>query len=484
MAGSVLPYVWHGATDGQATFPTRAMGGGPDGGWILVANSEIPAPGGGGVSAVEFAADGAVERAYRILAGTTANCAGGPTPWGTWLSCEEHDEGQVWECDPTGVLPAIPRPALGVFDHEAVCVDPAGRRLYLTEDVGDGCWYRFTPASYPDLSSGTLEVAMVAADGAVTWTAVPNPGGGAANPTRSQVPGAAKFRGGEGTWYDKGTVYFTTKGDDRVWAYDIAASRLDILYDAGAVGPEAPLTGVDNITVSPAGDIYVCEDGRDHDICLITPDFEISRFLKLHPVTHSGPPEGNPFEDNELVGVVFDPSGTRMYFGVQRSFAFGTEHVPPGVVYEVSGPFRQTPSLDRRPPRVRLRVKRRFPISRFLRSGLPIHLELDEPAGVDALLSFTFRRRDGARRTATIGRASPRVALRDEVTVRVGATKRAERVLRGRDSVTAHLKVIATDGAGNRTVLRRKVTLWRRGAGDSSALEATSRPAKPFGASA
>jgi secreted PhoX family phosphatase len=210
-----------------------------------------------------------------------------------------------------------------------------------TEDRGDGCFYRFTPNRYPDLSAGLLEVALLDDAGKVDWAEVPDPRGGAANPTRHQVPGAARFDGGEGLWYDRRVVYFTTKGDDRVWAYHVTDSRLEVLYDAAAVGPDAPLTGVDNITVSPSGDIYVCEDGRDHDICLITPDFEISRFLKLHPEVHSGPPPGSPVAGNELVGVVFDPSGTRMYFGAQRSFAFGVDELPRGVVYEVSGPFRQ-----------------------------------------------------------------------------------------------------------------------------------------------
>lgn len=338
-------YPWHFATDGQATFPTRDRRGKPDGGWILVANSEVPIPGGGGVSGVRFGRDGSIKGAHRVLLGTTSNCAGGPTPWGTWLSCEEHAQGRVWECDPAGGRPlGTARPAMGVFTHEAACVDPRRKRVYMTEDVGDGCLYRFTPDRYPDLSSGRLEVALVDAAGRVSWARVPEPGGGAANPTREQVPGAARFDGGEGLWFDDDVVYFTTKGDNRVWTYRVKQSRLEILYDAAAVGPDAPLSGVDNITVSPAGEVFVCEDGADHDICLITPEFEVSRFLKLDPVMHSGPPPGSPFAGNETVGVVFNPAGDRMYFGAQRSFApAGIGALPLGVVYEVSGPFTRPP---------------------------------------------------------------------------------------------------------------------------------------------
>jgi len=464
--GSSPPYLWHQATDGQATFPTRRAGGGPDGGWILVANSEVPAPGAGGTSAVEFAPGGDVERAYRILTGTTSNCAGGPTPWGTWLSCEEHDQGRVWECDPTGGRVAVARPALGVFKHEAACVDPARRRLYMTEDLPDGCLYRFTPAAYADLSAGLLEVARVDGANQVTWAEVPDPGGGALNPTRKQVPGAAHFDGGEGLWYDDGVVYFTTKGDDRVWAYHVEPSRLEVLYDAAAVGPDAPLSGVDNITVSPSGDIYVCEDGRDHDICLITPGFEVSRFLKLDPNIHGGPPEGSPFADNETVGVVFDPSGGRMYFGAQRSFPLVVDQLPRGVVYEIEGPFRRAAGgsgvRDSTPPRVRLRARKRTRITRFLREGLPIELDLDELAGVDARLRIPIRGRAGERRAATIARASPGVAVNGDVAVRLEPTRRARRLLRGRRAVSARLKVVATDGAGNRSVERRRVQLWRQ----------------------
>ena len=108
---------------------------------MYVSNSEMPriGPVAGGVGALRFAADGTLIQAYPILEGSSLNCAGGPTPWGTWLSCEEQEEGTVWECDPMGARPAEPRPALGLFYHEAVTVDSPAGRLYLTEDRPDVC---------------------------------------------------------------------------------------------------------------------------------------------------------------------------------------------------------------------------------------------------------------------------------------------------------------------------------------------------------
>ena len=306
-------HVWHMAPDGGAVFERGD-------GWIYVSNSEyFP----GGVGALEFDRRGRVVAARPILpALTMANCAGGATPWGTWLSCEEWDFGRVWECDPLGAAAPQLRLAMGVFAHEAVAADPVERCLYLTEDRPDGCLYRFDPTRWGDLSAGRLSVAVVGAGGAVSWAEVPTPAPRVDDaPTRRQVAEAARFRGGEGIVWDRGHVYFTTKGDNRVWDLDTTRRRLSIRYDA-ATAPDAQLTGVDNVTVDSGGAIYVAEDGGDLEIVLVSIDARTLPVLRV---------VGQPA--SELTGPAFDPSGTRLYFSSQR----GTDGR--GITYEVEGPF-------------------------------------------------------------------------------------------------------------------------------------------------
>ena len=313
VAGSVT--VWHEAPDGGACFATDG------GGWVYVSNSEAEHDS-GGASAMRFAADGTPVDVYRILEGTSRNCAGGATVAGTWLSCEERGPtGLVYECDPRQPGQGVARPALGAFNHEAAAEDPVTRAIFLTEDDPFGRLYRFEPDVPGDLRSGRLFVAVVD-EGLVSW--IPTSADG---PDRQ--PAATAFNGGEGLHIDGRGLWFTTKGDRRVWRLGLDDQRLHVVYDAD-VTPGAALGAVDNLTVHvPSGDVFVCEDGGDMEVCLLTTDgadgadVVVSAFLRVSD--HVG---------SEWCGVAFSPDHTRLYVSSQR----GTDGR--GRTYEVTGPFR------------------------------------------------------------------------------------------------------------------------------------------------
>jgi secreted PhoX family phosphatase len=313
-------YRWHIASDGMATFPDER------GGFVLVSNSEDFE---GGASALRFGRDGSIEDAYRILSGTTQNCSGGGTPWGTWLSCEEVEEGRVWECDPSGRRRAVAHPAMGIFKHEAAAVDEEGKRVYMTEDLIDGGLYRYTPVRWPDLSAGLLEIARVR-DGAVEWVEVPDPLARRER-TRRQVEDSAELERGEGIWLDGHTLYIATTADHRVHAYDTRRERIEVVYD-GLASRSAPLLRVDQLTGSRAGEVFVCEDiaTDEIDMGVIDRHRRVARFLSVTGPKH---------ERSELTGVTFDPSGRRMFFASQRAFPQSDSEPGPGAIYEVTGPF-------------------------------------------------------------------------------------------------------------------------------------------------
>jgi secreted PhoX family phosphatase len=309
-------YTWHVAPDGGACFPTAG------GGWTYVSNSET-FPGGAG--SISFDSSGAIVGARRILDNTIGNCAGGATPWGTWLSCEEYDAGQVYECDPAGIAAPVARPAMGRFKHEAAAADPVRGHIYLTEDSPTGALYRFLPTVAGDLSAGTLEVLTENA-GTLGWATVPNPQSWSPTPTRDQVPGTKRFNGGEGICFTDDCVWFTTKGDNRVWFYDIALNLCGQFYDrATETAPQ--LSGVDNITVrigEESGAVwYVAEDGGNMEIVGVQFDGATYPLCRLTGVTGS-----------EMTGPAFSPDGSRLYFSSQRN---------PGRTYEISGPFLPNP---------------------------------------------------------------------------------------------------------------------------------------------
>lgn len=307
-------YVWHPEPDSAGCFRMR------DGGWAYVSNSDLSEQR-GGAGAIRFNADGRVVDAYRVLDGTTDNRAGGAMPWGTWLSCEGFAQGRVWECDPAKPGQGGVRPGLGAFAHGPVVVDPRSGWVYLSEDAYDGRVYRFRPDAYGDLSTGTLDAAKVRRSGHVDWVEVSTK-----HAERSQMTTA--FAQIADCWFADGHLFVATAGDQRVSAIEVASNSIEVIYDADAIGLDAPLRDATAVTVHErSGDIYVSEAAVEPHLLLLADAGRrriAAPFVQL--AGHAG---------SELVGASFSPDGTRLMFS--SNCGLDAE----GLTFDVTGPFRR-----------------------------------------------------------------------------------------------------------------------------------------------
>jgi len=313
-----------------------------------------------------------------LLGGTSVNCAGGVTPWGTWLTCEEtlvgpehgdfaRSHGWVFAV-PSGAQEqeGTPRPlaGLGRFLHEALAVDPETGYLYETEDHTPSGLYRFIPERPGRLEAGgTLQMLKLkglsradlshAPQGMtwdVEWVDIPDPER-AHTPGRRDghgvfaqgfVQGGAAFRRLEGCWHDAGRILFTSTsggftGDGQVWGHDPASDTLTLIFESP--GKEV-LHRPDNIAVSPRGTVLLCEDGGrrwfggGNRLIGLTPQGAIFPFAENNVVLR-GERHGlrGDFRGAELAGACFSPEGRWLFLNVYR----------PGFTVAIAGPWQAGP---------------------------------------------------------------------------------------------------------------------------------------------
>ena len=328
----------------------------------------LPLPG-GTTTVIYDLKTGQTVSQHLSLAGTAVNCAGGVTPWGSWITCEEttltagleigKDHGYAFEVPSAGkgLADPIPLKAMGRFRHEAVCIDPRTGVVYQTEDLQDGLFYRFLPNDRRNLAAGgklqALGIVGVAEDADTrNQEGVVNiaPGAwvetrwidmdGVDNPyddlrLRGHAKGAAFFARGEGVHWGNGELYFTATSGGAAGAGQIfryvpsefegqageadKPGRLQLFVESK---DERVMDYADNIAISPLGHIVVCEDRysevKPNHLKGVTPQGKVYTLAR------------NVFRGNaEFCGACFSPDGQTLFVNLQW----------PGVTLAITGPW-------------------------------------------------------------------------------------------------------------------------------------------------
>ncbi|MEV4870299.1 alkaline phosphatase PhoX [Streptomyces syringium] len=343
----------------------------------------------GGCTVVEVAGRGGHVAEWVGIAGTSTNCAGGSTPWGTWLTCEEtedkagkngmtKDHGYVFEVDPKDRRACRdPRPikALGRYAHEAVVVDPKRGHLYLTEDASgpNGLFFRWTPPQGFEHGRGRLRTLADEAGSleafkcfdsggrfvddlsratetgtvyGVDWVEVPDRDAKSVSVRKQFKHGeVTRARKLEGMWWGDGGVYVVSSfareespapHDGQVWFYNPRRRTLTLKVRFGVnASPEreGALDGPDNITVSPYGGLVIAEDGNG-----VQHLFGATDDGRTYPIARNELNIGSADkpEYSEFTGVTFSPDGRTLFANLQD----------PGIMLAITGPWRRQGTRD------------------------------------------------------------------------------------------------------------------------------------------